>query len=145
MESGYDNGYVEISANNGSTWNTVDQRSGGATSWRTNSISLNSYSGQDIIVRFRLTSDGSVVYSGWYIDNVHVVRSGGTTPLDVSISSLNHQNFPHIIMDVDIENATSCPAEIPQTSFTVFEDGVVQTDLFSVIPPSQVVVCVWQT
>ena len=76
LEIGYDYGYVEVSNDTGLNYNqvgpTLNLRD---TSW--NFIDLNISTIADnqnnVKIRFRLTSDGSIVYSGWNIDELTVV------------------------------------------------------------------------
>ncbi len=73
IESEFDYAYVGISTDGGSSWNTVaGPYSGNATSWAQRTIDISSYAGDTIQIGFRFTSDDSVVYEGWYIDDVAV-------------------------------------------------------------------------
>ncbi len=93
-EVSWDGGVVEISTNNGSTWtdlgpnmitggyNGTLNNSGtnplkGRAAFTSNSggfikttINLSSFGGQNIKLRFRFGSDGSVASTGWYIDDI---------------------------------------------------------------------------
>jgi hypothetical protein len=96
-ESGYDGGVVEISTNNGSTWTDLGSKftSGGysgtlASFLSTNPlrgrsaftgnsggfvksvITLASYVGQTIKIRFRFGSDGNAAATGWYVDDIQL-------------------------------------------------------------------------
>jgi len=89
-EASYDGGNVKISTDNGSTW-TILMPEGGYTGtgntanplsgepiftghvqkyWEKETINLNAYAGQSVIVRWHFGSDSSVHYPGWYIDDV---------------------------------------------------------------------------
>jgi hypothetical protein len=82
LEEGYDWGYVEVSNNGGSTWTQLGGKFNGTNmTWHKGERSLASYSGQDILIRFRLTTDSSVVRDGWYIDDVIVGESGSNVKL----------------------------------------------------------------
>jgi hypothetical protein len=74
-ESGYDYGYVEVSSDGGSSWTTLARYSGTNLTWSKVEIDLSAYKGQSILVRFRFASDGSVIYDGWYIDDVTIGQS----------------------------------------------------------------------
>ncbi len=70
-----DGGSVEISTDNGTTWQTVSptynlRYSGG---WTYTSIDLSAYAGLSVQIAFRFTSNGSSELSGWYIDEVAVI------------------------------------------------------------------------
>lgn len=75
IEGGYDYGYVEISRNGGDTWSELGKFSHNTLGkkWTPVDYSLDAYTGEEVIVRFRLQSDGSVVKTGWYIDNFRIV------------------------------------------------------------------------
>jgi extracellular elastinolytic metalloproteinase len=113
-EAGWDGGVVEISTNGGTSWNDLgnyiisngynsnigpgsplDGRkafSGFSGGFVSTQIDLSSFSGQTVMIRFRMTSDGSVAETGWYIDDIQfasvaaIVNTGivkqGTTLLD---------------------------------------------------------------
>ena len=77
LEAGYDFGNVEASADNGTTWKTMAAYSGPGelpdeVFSGTRTVDLSEFSGQSILIRFRLTSD---LYNfgqpaGWWIDNI---------------------------------------------------------------------------
>ena len=72
-ETGYDSGWVEISTDGGATWNQISPSyRGQSTGWSAARLDLTPYAGSSVLFRFRFQSDGSVVYSGWYIDSVSV-------------------------------------------------------------------------
>ena len=80
-ESGYDYFKVEVSTNGGSSWTNLSNTSGNSTGFTTTAgsgmvsktISLNSYAGQaNVKIRFRLTSDTSVVKWGVALDDITV-------------------------------------------------------------------------
>jgi hypothetical protein len=70
-ESGYDYGKVQVSANGGA-WTTLTQYSGLLTTWTQVTIDLGAYTGQNLAIRFLLTTDSSVTDDGWYIDDVEL-------------------------------------------------------------------------
>jgi len=74
IESCYDNAYVEI--NDGSGWRNVTpggSYTGATFAWVNQSIDLSGYSGS-ISLRFRLVTDFSITYPGWYIDDVLITE-----------------------------------------------------------------------
>lgn len=72
LESGYDYGYVEISTNGGNTWQQLgDSFNGNSGGWIRVERDLRDYTGA-VLIRFRMTSDVSVTYEGWYIDDISV-------------------------------------------------------------------------
>ncbi|PJA76405.1 hypothetical protein CO151_02785 [bacterium CG_4_9_14_3_um_filter_65_15] len=77
LEDGYDYGYVQISAAGG-PWLTLGSFTGTQASWIHQDLDLSAFGGQDIAVRFALTSDGYVVDDGMYIDDVVLYGDSGT-------------------------------------------------------------------
>ena len=71
----YDFCYVEVSTDNGSTWDTLATYSG-YSPLTTETISLTPYTGHNIILRFHYHTDYSVVYEGWYIDDIEIPEIG---------------------------------------------------------------------
>ena len=70
LESGYDFVYVQAS-NNASNWIDLDSLTGSLSSWTTLSYSLSQFAGQNIYIRFKLTSDYGVNADGIYIDDIN--------------------------------------------------------------------------
>ena len=76
LEANADWGYVEVSANMGSTWTTVYYTTGTKTSWEQDKIDLTNYVGNtDVRIRFRLQSNSANNLDGWYIDDVCIEES----------------------------------------------------------------------
>jgi hypothetical protein len=78
LEDGYDFGYVEVSANGGTSWEAVASFNGeDHTSWETATIELPQLDGVATArIRFRLETDISVTFDGWHVDDI-LVRAGG--------------------------------------------------------------------
>ncbi len=71
IETSWDNGYLDISTDGGSSWSTLATYTGHDMTWRNEAIDLSAYAGStDVVIRWRLQSDGSVDYPGWYLDDV---------------------------------------------------------------------------
>jgi len=107
MEHDYDYGYLDISTDGGSTWDTPISytnpgfagKPGFAKDWDSDygeqAIDISSYAGQDITVRYRFESDGqlssqdcgqqggcaSVEDGAWQIDNVEITVASGSGPV----------------------------------------------------------------
>ncbi|MBT8764221.1 hypothetical protein KFV02_09780, partial [Desulfohalobiaceae bacterium Ax17] len=78
LENGYDFGYIEISKDGGANWTLLKSYTGYQNDWAKQTVSLNSYAGlSNLLLRFRLITDSSVTYDGWYIDDVEI--SGGSS------------------------------------------------------------------
>ena len=76
-ESGYDYGYVEFSANGGSTWQPLYSCSG-TTDWQSHHVDLPAAADNAgaFKLRFRLQSDVAVSGAGWAVDNIHLEGGG---------------------------------------------------------------------
>lgn len=76
-----DEGYIEISENDGNTWSTIKTIAGTSNgSWDEIWIPLTDYLGKEISFRFRFTSDESGNAEGWYIDDVLIIAKIDETP-----------------------------------------------------------------
>jgi hypothetical protein len=71
-EAGYDYCYVEVSSNNGSTWQSVASYNGTLSSWTQQTFDITSFanSSSQMKIRFTLTSDAGVNADGWYVDDI---------------------------------------------------------------------------
>ena len=133
IESGYDHGIVKVSTDGGSTWTELSDRSG-SSSWRETAINLTAYADESIKLVFQFTSDGSVTYPGWYVDDVSIVLEE-PEPLEAILVSLNPQNFPFVYMNVAVNSFGEGVPDLTQSNFQVYENGTLQTDYFEVTPP----------
>jgi hypothetical protein len=97
-EAGYDNCYVEVSSNGGSSWTQVGSYSGLQSAMVEEEIDVSSWAGTgQFLVRFTLDSDGWITDDGWYVDDVQVfgdpTLSGvDDEPLVRSARVRNHPN-----------------------------------------------------
>lgn len=74
LEDGYDFGRVEVSTDMGASWVTLRTYTGTDVSWPPVTISLQGYSASSVLIRFRVTTDGSIQSDGWYIDDIVISR-----------------------------------------------------------------------
>jgi hypothetical protein len=132
IESGYDYGRVKISTDGGSNWTEVSNRCG-SSNWRETMIDLTAYQNESIQLAFHFTSDYSVTYSGWYIDDI-CIELEEPEPLTATMISLNSQNFPFIYMNVAVDTFGVGFPDLEQSNFQVYENGTLQTDYFEVTP-----------
>ena len=135
IESGFDNGRILLSADDGGTWTEVDRRSG-VSDWRTATLDLSPFAGQTVRIRFELRSDSSLTFGGWQVDDVHIVQVERTA-LNVTLISLSSQNFPFVYLNVNAARGGTALTELTAGNFQVTENGVVQTDYFDVTPPAE--------
>ncbi len=69
----YDYCRVEISVDGGNNWNQLTYFYGTQAQWTEVTTDISSYlPNPDVRIRFRLTSNGSTNYDGWYIDDVRI-------------------------------------------------------------------------
>jgi len=135
IESGYDEGIVEISTDGGSTWTQLSSRSG-SSDWRDTQVDLTSYAGEEVRIAFRFNSDFSITFPGWYVDDVQV-SVDEPEPLSANIKGLNPQKFPFIFSNVEVDTSGSEIEDLSESNFEVYEDGTLQTDQFEVVPPEE--------
>ena len=84
-EAGYDFCLVEVSSNNGTTWQQVASYNGSMTTWTQQTFDITQYAGAStqLKLRFRLTSDDGVVGDGWYVDDVKLTNYCAGTPVGI--------------------------------------------------------------
>lgn len=103
LEPNYDYSYVEISINGGSTWTQLARYNGHQDEHKPVELSLATYAGaSDVRLRFRLKTDGSVVYDGWYFDDVVVSKDSADSippaaPTGLTVS--NAQTGGNLVLD----------------------------------------------
>ncbi len=69
----YDWGAVEISTDGGSHWTRLTRYEGNQSTWTNVSLDISGYlPSNNVKIRFKLHTDFSVVYDGWYIDDVTI-------------------------------------------------------------------------
>jgi hypothetical protein len=95
--TGYDQAFVEISTNNGSSYNLIESKNvlGGLTNntggmWVSNTASLSAFSGSPVILRFRFDTIDSVLNDteGWYLDDVDISRPAPSATRAMSFASV---------------------------------------------------------
>ncbi|HEY0180967.1 MAG TPA: M14 family zinc carboxypeptidase [Dokdonella sp.] len=76
-ENGYDYGYLEYSADGGSSWTTAYACTG-QTAWQTHHVALpaDANGAAALKLRFRLHTDPGVAGAGWAVDNVKLEAGG---------------------------------------------------------------------
>ncbi|MCU0224355.1 MAG: thrombospondin type 3 repeat-containing protein [Acidobacteria bacterium] len=64
-----DRGRIQVSSDGGASWDPLDEFTGYLGGYALASYDLTPYAGREVLVRFVMSSDGSVQYAGWYIDD----------------------------------------------------------------------------
>ena len=73
LEVNKDYGYVEVSVDGGSTWQGIYFANGYHETWREERVDLSAYATEpEVWIRFRLTTNASGQYDGWWIDDVAI-------------------------------------------------------------------------
>jgi len=103
LESLHDYGFVDVSANNGTTWNRIAVFNGkDSAAWKFQSFNLTSIvsGSNNMLVRFRDSCGASINWDGWYIDNIRItgyelvalnIAGNNNNPAVFSLS----QNYPN--------------------------------------------------
>lgn len=91
IEGGYDFGYVEATKDGGSTWTELGRfsHSTNGRQWTPVFYNLDLLIGHEVQFRFRLTSDNSVVKTGWYIDDFKILAVEPETVTQSTVLELN--------------------------------------------------------
>jgi len=125
-EPGYDFCNVEVSSNNGTTWQPVASYDGTLSTWTQQTFDISELAGgsSQVKIRFRLTSDFSVTADGWYVDDVRI--NGYSTNIDttgivVTPQMLTLQGRPGTRLDqaITIRNFGATPVTFALTESTL--------------------------
>lgn len=84
LETRYDYGHVFVSTDQ-ENWTQALRVNGVTTGWIDGQVDLSAYAGQRIYIQFNVTTDGSVVKDGWYIDDVKLTNTALETPSKASL------------------------------------------------------------
>jgi hypothetical protein len=123
-EATYDYCMVEVSENNGNTWQPVAEYHGTNTTWTQQTFDISRYANRSaqMKIRFRLVSDGGVTADGWYVDDV-VLTSYCTSPLVgvtsnpvVPLTYALAQNYPN-----PFNPKTVITYQIPEQTFVTLK------------------------
>lgn len=102
-EANYDYCMVEVTSNNGVSWQTVAEYNGTLSTWTQQTIDISRFANRStqMKVRFRLVSDAGVTADGWYVDDIVItaycvaaitgVENNNNIPAKYSLE----QNYPN--------------------------------------------------
>jgi hypothetical protein len=129
VEAGYDYCYVEVSSDNGTNWQQVTAYNGTNSAWTKQVFDISSKinASNNVRIRFRLTSDGGVQNTGWYVDDIKITNYAGPV-LGVENNSglipkkfALEQNFPNPFNPVT------------QINYSVAKEGFVKISVYDIL------------
>lgn len=131
LETGYDYGFVEISSNNGTSWQKIATFNGkDSTTWKYQSYNITSFanSSSNMKVRFRDSCDASLNWDGWYIDNIEI------TGYQIAPTGIGNQNNENIPVKYDLSQNYPNPFN-PSTkiNFAIPKEGFVKITIFDLL------------
>ncbi|MBD1379941.1 S8 family peptidase [Metabacillus arenae] len=87
LENNYDFGHVFVSTDQ-ENWTQLLRVNGTTSGWIDGEIDLSEYAGERIYISFNVTTDGSVVKQGWYLDDVKLSNEaiGSTNKAQLGIT-----------------------------------------------------------
>ncbi|MBI5402175.1 MAG: T9SS type A sorting domain-containing protein [Ignavibacteriae bacterium] len=128
-EAGYDYCRVEVSSNNGSTWNEITSYNGNAQTWAYQSFNITSYcnSSANVRIRFRLTSDASQIFDGWYVDDIKIT---GYQSIPTGVGNIGNITPNKFELQQNYPNPFNPSTQI---NYSVAKEGFVKITIFDVI------------
>ncbi len=112
IEALWDYGYVMVSTDNGLTWDVLETAhttrenphsnaygpgyTGSSDGWLAESVSLDAYAGQEILLRFALITDEAVTQPGMVIDDVSIPEIGYTTDFEADAGGWQAEGWVRI-------------------------------------------------
>lgn len=113
--SGYDEAFVEISTNGGTTWSLLMQVTD--SDWQAVSTDLSAYAGSNVRIRFRFDSGDSINnnHFGWLVDDVQIIEEA-TVSNTACVTAYEGDNACDSV-DTLVE-ANACPAPTAVTDLT---------------------------
>ena len=148
LEPTSDGGVVEISVDGGGSWAdlgslmtqngydaTISTRfgspiggrqafTGSKADWVETIVDLSSYPDQDVLIRFRLASDFSLAWPGWYVDDVELIDEDRVTNT-ACVTADQGDNHCHtietMVMQSDNQAPTAVAEAVPTNGFAPLE------------------------
>jgi len=136
LEDEYDFAYVSISTDNGITWellypdNSTSGEFGPAyngrsaieldanNGWLKESLSLNAYVGQPVLIRFEVLTDSDIVGSGFALDDIAIPEIGYDTDVEETIDGWQATGFTQIGWQLPQQWAIQLIQEGPEPTVT---------------------------
>jgi hypothetical protein len=131
LETGYDYGYIDVSSDNGVNWQQLSSYNGIDSSvWKFRTFNITNIVGgsTNMKVRFRIASDASLNWDGWYVDNIKLTGYQ-TSPLTGVIG--NNSIIPSVY---SLEQNYPNPFNpVTQIKYSLPKEGLVKITVFDVL------------
>lgn len=131
IENNWDYGFVQVSSDDGETWDELAEFTGRDQAWAQAEISLNDYLGESIQIRFAFDSDSIIAYPGWYIDEVTVVGTSEDVEHVAENDDVKAERPSDERIERELEQVTNIPA--PDGS-TPYEESDVREETSTIAP-----------
>jgi|GEM_PF-6358232 len=98
---------------------------------------------KEILITYKPSTRGidngklKIYYSSNQVYEVELSGEGYAAPLSAKIISLDIQNFPNLQLNVSVDTFYNAISTLSLSNFQVYEDGILQTENFNIIPPGQ--------
>jgi bacillopeptidase F len=116
LERNYDFGHVFVSTD-AVNWVQKLRVNNLSNGWIDGEVDLSEYAGQRIYVSFNVTTDGSVVRDGWYLDDVRLSDTALVSPVQANLE-VEKEDFATSIgmkKQIDADKLTPMMPEAPKT------------------------------
>jgi carboxypeptidase T len=128
-EANFDYCMVEVSSNNGNTWQPVAEYQGTLSTWTQQTFDISRYANRSpqMKVRFRLVADAGSVADGWYVDDVVITayNVGGITGVE------NNNNVPgRFSLEQNYPNPFN---PVTQINYSLAKDEFVKIKVFDIL------------
>ncbi len=121
LEANADYAYVDVSKDNGANWYSQYFVTGfSGAQWSKVEIDLSDYANNEIMIRFRIKTNGTNTFDGWYIDDISVAENKAITlfPFFEDMESEDFMETNWIAStwgkyNADMYNGNACFADTP--------------------------------
>jgi|WetSurMetagenome_2_1015567.scaffolds.fasta_scaffold40427_2 carboxypeptidase T len=131
LETGYDFGFVDLSSNNGTSWQRIARFTGvDSSTWKLQSYNITSYANgsTNMLIRFRDSCDAGANWDGWYIDNIRIT---GYNPGPTIIIQGNNYTIPEkFSLEQNYPNPFNPTTQI---NYSIAKEGFVKISIFDVL------------